>query len=140
MKYWLVKSEPVKYSWDQFCQDGSTYWDGVRNYQARNNLQAMKVGDRVLYYHSNKDLAVVGVARVTTEAYQDPTTDDERWVVVDLEPVEPLTTPVTLGDMKQDKRLNNIALIKQSRLSVMPVTKKEFDVIVQKGRAKPSKA
>ena len=136
MKYWLVKSEPFKYSWDRFRQDGSTYWDGVRNYQARNNLQAMKVGDQVLYYHSNEGLAVVGVARVTKEAYQDPTTNDERWVVVDLEPVEPLATPVTLSEIKHDPRLKNIALIKQSRLSVMPVTKKEFEVIVKKGQAK----
>ena len=137
MHYWLVKSEPFKYSWNQFCKDGSTYWDGVRNYQARNNLQAMKKGDKVLYYHSNEGLAVVGVARVIKEAYQDPSTDDERWVVVDLEPVESLTTPVTLNEIKQDKRLENIPLIKQSRLSVMPVAKKEFDVIVKKGKAKP---
>ncbi len=136
MHYWLVKSEPFRYSWDQFCKDGSTYWDGVRNYQARNNLQAMKTGDKVLYYHSNEGLAVVGVARVITEAYQDPSTDAERWVVVDLEPVEPLPHPVTLSEIKQEKRLQDIALIKQSRLSVMPVTKKEFDLIVKKGKAK----
>lgn len=136
MHYWLVKSEPAKYSWDQFCKDGSTYWDGVRNYQARNNLQAMKAGDKVLYYHSNDGLAVVGVARVTKKAYQDPTTEDERWVVVDLEPVESLPFPITLNDIKQEKRLRDIALIKQSRLSVMPVAKKEFDLIVKKGKAK----
>ena len=136
MNYWLVKSEPAKYSWDQFCKDGSTYWDGVRNYQARNNLQAMKAGDKVLYYHSNDGLAVVGVARVTKKAYQDPTTEDERWVVVDLEPVESLPFPITLNDIKQEKRLRDIALIKQSRLSVMPVAKKEFDLIVKKGKAK----
>lgn len=137
MHYWLVKSEPYKYSWEQFCQDGSTYWDGVRNYQARNNLQAMKVGDQVLYYHSNKGLAVVGVARVTREAYQDPTTDDARWVVVDLEPVQALARPVSLKEIKQDARLQDIGLIKQSRLSVMPVTKKEFDRIVKKGQGQP---
>lgn len=136
MRYWLVKSEPGKYSWDQFCKDGSTYWDGVRNYQARNNLQAMKTGDKVLYYHSNDGLAVVGIARVMTQAYQDPTTDDARWVVVDLEPVEALPNPITLGEIKQDKRLQDMALIKQSRLSVMPVAKKEFDLIVKKGKAK----
>ncbi len=134
MHYWLVKSEPYKYSWDQFCQDGSTYWDGVRNYQARNNLQTMQIGDQVLYYHSNRELAVVGVARVTREAYQDPTTDDERWVVVDLEPVQALARPVTLREIKQDTRLQDIGLIKQSRLSVMPVSKKEFDLIVKKGQ------
>ena len=94
--YWLVKSEPFKYSWDQFVKDGSTYWDGVRNYQARNNLKAMKKGDRVLYYHSNEGLEVVGVAQVIKEAYQDPTTDDERWVVVDLKPVKKLKKPVPL--------------------------------------------
>ena len=140
MHYWLVKSEPTKYSWDQFCKDGSTYWDGVRNYQARNNLQAMKTGDKVLYYHSNDGLAVVGVARVTEEAYQDPTTEDERWVVVDLEPVEPLPYPITLSEMKQDKRLQDMALIKQSRLSVMPVAKKEFDLIVKKGQGQAAGA
>lgn len=140
MHYWLVKSEPLKYSWDQFCKDGSTYWDGVRNYQARNNLRAMKTGDKVLYYHSNDGLAVVGVARVITEAYQDPTTDDERWVVVDLEPVEAFPNPVTLGEIKQEKRLQDIALIKQSRLSVMPVAKKEFDLIVKKGKGQAARS
>ena len=135
MKYWLVKSEPHKYSWDDLKKDGRTYWDGVRNYQARNNLRAMQVGDLVLYYHSNEGLAVVGVARVTKEAYQDPTTADERWSVVDIEPVETLTAPITLSNMKQDKKLQDMVLIKQSRLSVMPVMKKEFDLIIKKGRA-----
>ncbi len=136
MRYWLVKSEPSVYSWEQFCQDGSTYWDGVRNYQARNNLRAMRVGDQVLYYHSNTGLAVVGVARVTREAYQDPTTDDERWVVVNLEPVHALARPVSLREIKQDARLQAIGLIKQSRLSVMPVTEQEFEVIVARGESK----
>ncbi len=135
MKYWLVKSEPHKYSWDDLQKDGGTYWDGVRNYQARNNLRAMQVGDLVLYYHSNEGLAVVGVARVTKEAYQDPTTADERWSVVDIEPVETLAAPMTLSEMKQDKKLQDMVLIKQSRLSVMPVMKKEFDLIIKKGRA-----
>ena len=135
MRYWLVKSEPFKYSWDQFCEDGSTYWDGVRNYQARNNLRAMKIGDQVLYYHSNEGLAVVGVARVTKEAYQDPTTEDERWVVVDLEPVEALANPVTLREIKDEPRLADLALVRQGRLSVMPVVKKHFDLIVKKGRS-----
>lgn len=134
MNYWLVKSEPCKYSWDQFVKDKRTYWDGVRNYQARNNLNAMKKGDAVLFYHSNEDLAVVGIARVVKEAYQDPTTEDQRWVVVDLEPVEPLSHPVPLSEMKQDQRLQNIALIRQGRLSVMPLTKEEFEVIVVRGR------
>lgn len=140
MPCWLVKSEPFKYSWDQFCEDGSTYWDGVRNYQARNNLRAMKVGDLILYYHSNEGLAVVGVARVTKEAYQDPTTEDERWVVVDLEPVEALAHPVTLHEIKREPRLADLALVRQGRLSVMPVAKKHFDLIVKKGRGKATRA
>ena len=135
MGCWLVKSEPDKYSWEQLLKDGRTYWDGVRNYQARNNLQAMRKGDAVLFYHSNEGLAVVGIARVVKEAYPDPTTDDPRWVVVDLEPAETLKTPVSLSDMKKDKRLQNIALIKQGQLSVMPLTQEAFAVIVAKGRA-----
>ncbi|HXG19785.1 MAG TPA: EVE domain-containing protein [Methylomirabilota bacterium] len=134
MQYWLVKSEPFTYSWEQLLKDRRTFWDGVRNYQARNNLQAMRTGDLVLFYHSNEGLAVVGIARVVKEAYQDPTTDDERWVVVDIEPVETLKTPVRLIDMKQDKRLQHMALIRQGRLSVMPLTKEEFEVIVAKGQ------
>jgi predicted RNA-binding protein with PUA-like domain len=128
--YWLVKSEPFKYSWDQFVKDGSTYWDGVRNYQARNNLRAMKKGDLVLYYHSNEGMCVVGVARVIKEHYQDPTTDDDRWSVVDLKPVKALKRPVTLQEVKETKGLENIALVRQSRLSVQPLTENEFDVIV----------
>lgn len=136
MNYWLVKSEPSKYSWEQFLKDGWTYWDGVRNYQARNNLKAMKKGDLVLFYNSNEGKEVVGIARVIKEAYQDPTTDDERWVVVDLEPVETLKKPVSSEEIKRDNRLKNIALIKQGRLSVMPLTKEEFEVIVEKGRGR----
>ncbi len=136
MKYWLVKSEPYKYAWSDLQKDGWTYWDGVRNYQARNNLRAMRVGDQVLYYHSNEGMEIVGIARVIKEAYQDPTTEDERWSVVDIEPVETLASPITLSQIKQDERLQEMALIKQSRLSVMPVTKKEFDLIVKRGRTK----
>ena len=136
MKYWLVKSEPFKYSWEMFLKDGSTYWDGVRNYQARNNLKNMKKGDLVLFYHSNEGLEVVGIAKVIKEVYQDPTTNDQRWVVVDLQSVETLKKPVPLDEIKNDKRLKNIALIKQSRLSVMPLMKEEFDVIVAKGRGR----
>ena len=136
MNYWLVKSEPFKYSWNQFVKDGRTYWDGVRNYQARNNLKAMKNGDRVLYYNSNEGLEVVGIARVVRESYQDPTIEDDRWVVVDLEPVKALKSPVPLSDIKQEERLRNISLIKQSRLSVMPVTKDEFELIVKMGAGK----
>ena len=136
MKYWLVKAEPFRYSWEMFLKDGSTYWDGVRNYQARNNLKNMENGDLVLFYHSNEGLEVLGIAKVIKEAYQDPTTNDQRWVVVDLEPVETLKKPVALDEIKKDKRLKNIALIKQSRLSVMPITKEEYEVIVAKGRRK----
>ena len=133
MAFWLVKSEPYKYHWDDLVRDGRTFWDGVRNYQARNNLKSMKKGDRVLYYHSNKGLEVVGVARVAREHYQDPTTDDDRWVVVDIEPDMPFKYPVPLSRIKKEKKLKDIALIKQSRLSVMPVTKSEFDTIVKLG-------
>lgn len=131
--YWLVKSEPFKYSWDDFVKDGSTYWDGVRNAQARNNLHAMRKGDRVLYYHSNEGKEVVGIARVTKAAYPDPTTDDERWVVVDLAPVKALARPVPLAEIKADAKLANIPLVTQSRLSVMPLPKAAFDRIVSLG-------
>jgi predicted RNA-binding protein with PUA-like domain len=132
-QHWLVKSEPFKYSWDQFVSDGSTYWDGVRNSQARNNLQAMNVGDQVLYYHSNEGKEVVGIAKVTGASYQDPTTDDERWVVVDLVPVRALKHPVTLKEVKADPKLKKIALVTHSRLSVMPLDKEAFDHIVALG-------
>ena len=135
--YWLVKSEPFKYSWDDFVRDGSTYWDGVRNALARNHLKAMRVGDRVLYYHSNEGKDVVGVARVTRSAYPDPTTDDERWVVVDLKPVQPLAEPVTLAAIKADPALRDIPLVKQSRLSVMPIPKPAFDRILKLGKTRP---
>lgn len=130
MNYWLVKSEPFKYSWQDFLKDGSTYWDGVRNYQARNNLKAMKFKDKVLFYHSNEGLEVVGVAEVVKEYYQDPTTEDNRWVVVDLKPVKTFNHPVTLADIKKQPDLQEISLIKQSRLSVIPLQKQEFDMIV----------
>ena len=131
MNHWLVKSEPSTYSWDDLVRDGGTRWDGVRNYQARNNLGAMKKGDFVLYYHSGAEPAVVGIARVVKESYRDPTTDDERWVAVDLAPVKPLKSPVPLDVIKKEKRLGNIYLVKQGRLCVMPVTKDEYDIIVK---------
>jgi predicted RNA-binding protein with PUA-like domain len=133
MNYWLVKSEPVKYAWDQFVKDGKTFWDGVRNYQARNNLQAMKKGDLVLYYHSNEGMEVVGIAKVLKEHYPDPTIDDPRWVVVDLAPYKALKKSVGLAQMKQDPMLANIGLIRQGRLSVMPLKVEEFDRIVEMG-------
>jgi predicted RNA-binding protein with PUA-like domain len=131
--YWLAKSEPFKYSWDDFVRDGSTCWDGVRNAQARNNLQAMRRGDLVLFYHSNEGRQVVGVARVARTAYPDPTTDDERWVAVDLVPVKPLQRAVGLAEIKADAALAGIPLLKQSRLSVMPLEKKAFDRILRLG-------
>lgn len=135
MDYFLVKSEPFKYSWEQFNKDGETFWDGVRNYQARNNLKAMKKGDLVLYYHSNEGKEVVGLAKVIKEFYQDTTTEDERWVVVDLAPVETFKHPVTLETIKADPLLQDIALVRQGRLSVMPLKAEEFDRIVQLGNA-----
>ena len=129
--HWLVKSEPFKYSWDDLVKDGSTYWDGVRNYQSRNNLRAMKVGDYAFYYHSNVGKEVVGIAKVTRSAYQDPTTDDDRWVVVDVVPVKPLKTPVTLAQIKADSKLQKIPLVTHSRLSVMPLEKPDFERILE---------
>lgn len=133
MNYWLVKSEPFKYSWEQFNKDGRTFWDGVRNYQARNNLRAMKEGDLVLFYHSNEGKSVVGIAKVVRESYQDPTTDDQNWLVVDLVPVETLKNPVSLEQIKADPLLQNIGLVKQGRLSVMGMKVEEFDRIVELG-------
>jgi predicted RNA-binding protein with PUA-like domain len=137
-KFWLVKSEPHKYSWEQFNKDGQTFWDGVRNYQARNNLRDMQKNDLVLFYHSNEGLAVVGIAKVINTAYKDPTIDDERWLAVDLAPVMPLHNHVTLAEMKQTPGLEHLALIKQSRLSVCPVSKAAFDIIVKLGGVNPS--
>ncbi|WP_069658809.1 EVE domain-containing protein [Arcticibacter eurypsychrophilus] len=133
MNHWLVKSEPHKYSWDKFNEDGSTFWDGVRNYQARNNLKAMQKGDLVLFYHSNEGKEVVGIAKVVKEFYQDPTTEDSNWVVVDLAPLEKLKRAVTLEEIKKDSRLENIGLVKQGRLSVMQLKVEEFDRIVELG-------
>ncbi|WP_033564029.1 EVE domain-containing protein [Sphingobacterium sp. SYP-B4668] len=133
MNYFLVKSEPFKYSWEQFNKDGQTFWDGVRNYQARNNMKAMQIGDLVLFYHSNEGKEVVGIAKVVKEFYQDPTTDDERWVVVDLAPVETFPHPVTLEQIKADQFLQDVALVRQGRLSVMPLKQEEFDRIVLLG-------
>ena len=136
MQYWLVKQEPEKYPWAQFVKDKGTYWDGVRNYQARNNLRTMKKGDLVMYYHSVSEKAVVGVAKVTTEAYPDPTAKEEGWSVVDLKPVKAMVESVTLDQIKTDPKLVDIALIKQSRLSVMPLRVAEFRRILQLGKTK----
>ncbi|NRA03324.1 MAG: EVE domain-containing protein [Myxococcales bacterium] len=134
--YWLVKSEPFKYSWDEFVRDGSTYWDGVRNAEARNNLEAMKLGDLALYYHSNEGKEVVGVAKVTRESYPDPTTDDPRWVVVNLEPLKPLATPVSLEQIRAESSLEDLALVRRSRLSVTPVSRRHFDRLLRLGRTR----
>lgn len=136
MNYWLVKSEPIKYSWEKFLEDKRTFWDGVRNYAARNHLKGMKKGDLVLWYHSNEGLAVVGIAKVAKEAYQDPTTDDPAWVAVDLVPHKTLKKPVTLAQIKADKMLQEIYLVRQGRLSVMPLKQEEFDRIVEMGSGK----
>lgn len=131
MAYWLVKSEPFKYSWDQLEKDGKTFWDGVRNYQARNNLKAMKKGEKVFFYHSNEGLEIVGIAEVAKASYQDPTTEDPNWVVVDLKPYKRLKNPVTLAVMKEDPRLEALALVRQGRLSVSPVSDEEYTVIME---------
>ncbi|UKT66164.1 EVE domain-containing protein [Pedobacter mucosus] len=133
MNHWLVKSEPFKYSWEKFNKDGRTFWDGVRNYQARNNLKAMVEGDLVLFYHSNEGKNVVGIAKVVKEFYQDPTTEDTNWVVVDLIPVESLKNPVSLEQVKAEPSLADISLVKQGRLSVMPLKAEEFDKILEMG-------
>jgi predicted RNA-binding protein with PUA-like domain len=131
MAYWLAKSEPSTYSYEQLEKDKLTTWDGVRNYAARNHLRSMKKGDQVLFYHSNEGLAVVGIAKVAKEAFQDPTTKEEAWVAVELQPYKKLKKPVTLDTIKKDKRLANMALVRIGRLSVQPVTDKEFEVIME---------
>lgn len=133
MQYWLVKSEPETYSWADLVKDGKTMWDGVRNYQARNNMQQMQPGDMVLFYHSVSEKAIVGIAKVDKAAYPDPTAKDGNWVVVDLVPFRDFKEPVTLEQIKKDKRLENIALLRQSRLSVMPLKAEEFDVLLALG-------
>jgi predicted RNA-binding protein with PUA-like domain len=135
MAYWLVKSDPESYSWDDMIKDKKTAWDGVRNYQARNNLKEMNKGDMVLFYHSVQATEVVGITKVTREYFQDPTTEDERWVAVDLEAIEPLDKPVTLSQIKKESKLKDIPLIKQSRLSVMPLNKKEYDTIIEMSKS-----
>jgi len=130
MNYWLVKSEPFKYSWEKFLQDGKTFWDGVRNYTARNNLRSMKRGDRAFFYHSNEGLAIVGIAEIVKEAYQDPTTKDSAWVVVDLKPVKTLKRAVTLAEIKAEPSLKDMDLVRLSRLSVGAVKENEFKKIL----------
>jgi predicted RNA-binding protein with PUA-like domain len=136
MNHWLVKSEPFKYSWNQFEKEGKTFWDGVRNYQARNNLRAMKNNDLVLFYHSNEGKEIVGIAKVVNEWYQDPTTNDTNWCVVDLVPEAKLNIPVSLEIIKNDDILKEMALVRQGRLSVMPVTPLQFDRVLKLGEMK----
>lgn len=131
MAYWLVKSEPSVYSWDQLVAEKQTVWSGVRNYAARINLRAMKKGEEVLYYHSNEGVEIVGIAKVVKEAYQDPTTDDDRWVAVDIKPVRKLKKPVSLEVLKKDKRFANMDLVRLGRLSVQTVKEEEWKMIME---------
>ena len=131
MAYWLVKSEPFKYSWEQLEKDKQTLWDGVRNYAARNHLRAMKKGEEVFFYHSNDGLEIVGIAKVAKESFPDPTTEEDAWVAVDLKPYKKLKKPVSLDTIKKDKRLSDMALVRLGRLSVQPVTEKEYEIIME---------
>ena len=131
MAYWLVKSEPSAYSWEQLEKDKQTEWTGIRNYAARNHLKAMKKGEEVFFYHSNEGLEIVGIAKVAKEAYQDPTTDDSAWACVDLKPFKRLKKPVSLDVIKKEKRLQNMALVRIGRLSVQPVTETEYQRILE---------
>jgi len=131
MAYWLIKSEPFKYSWDQFVKDGVTFWDGVRNYAARNNLKAMKKGDLAFFYHSNEGMEIVGIAKVAKESYPDPTTEEIAWVAVDFKPHKKLKKPVTLAMVKAEKSLAQMALIRLGRLSVQPVLESEWNIIMK---------
>ncbi len=128
--HWLVKTEPNAYSWDDLVNDGWTYWDGVRNYESRNNMRKMATGDQLLYYHSGKEMAVVGVAEVIREHYQDPTTDDHRWSAVDIKPIQRLPQSVALKTIKDDPRLENMQLVRRGRLSVTPVTEAEYGIVL----------
>jgi predicted RNA-binding protein with PUA-like domain len=134
--YWLVKQEPESYSWDTFVKEGGTNWTGVRNFQARNHLRSMKRGDLVLFYHSVSEKRVVGIAKVTREAFPDPTATEGDWSCVTLAPVKPLAKPVTLEQIKSDKLLRNLPLVKQGRLSVMPVAPREFEKMLKLGETR----
>src|SRR5689334_21992825 len=136
MNYWLVKSEPDVYPWDQFVKEGTAVWSGVRNYAARLHMIGMREGDLVLFYHSMIGHELVGIAKVTRESYPDPITDDARWVAVDLAPVKALKHPVSLSVIKADKRLKNTGLVRIGRLSVMPLTKEEYDTMLELGAGK----
>jgi predicted RNA-binding protein with PUA-like domain len=131
MRYWLLKSEPSAYSWDQLVKDKRTNWSGVRNFQAANNLKAMKTGDRAFFYHSNEGLDIVGIAEIVKEAYPDPSDKTGRFVMVDVKPLMPVKAPVTLAAIKAEPKLKDLALVKQSRLSVVPVNEAEWSIITK---------
>ena len=131
MAYWLVKSEPSVYNWETFEKEKRTVWEGIRNYAARLHLRGMKTGDEVFFYHSNEATAIVGIAKVAKEHYQDPSTTDEAWIAVDLIPYRKLAKPVTLDQIKKNKKLANMALVRISRLSVQPVSELEWKVILE---------
>jgi hypothetical protein len=136
MAYWLIKSEPFKYSWEQFIKDKKTFWDGVRNYGARNNLRSMKKGDLAFWYHSNEGMEIVGIAKVVKESYQDPTTEEKAWLAVDFAPHKKLKHPVTLKDVKANTNLAKMELVTQGRLSVQKVTDKEWDEVMKMSEGK----
>lgn len=129
MNYWIVKQEPEAYSFDDLIKEGKTVWSGVRNFQARNNLRAMKTGDKVLFYHTGAEKSVVGLAEVSREEFPDPT--DEKWIAVEIKPSEKFSKAVTLDEIKAENALENTALIRQSRLSVLPLTREEFEIILK---------
>ncbi len=133
MAYWLIKSEPEVYGWDQLNKDKQTRWDGIRNYAARNHLKAMKKGDELFFYHSNKGTEIVGIATVVKEAYPDPTSDDPAWFAIDIRPLKKMAKPVTLDQIKKEKKLAAMALVRISRLSVQPVTTEEWQIIMKMG-------
>ncbi len=137
MRHWLLKSEPSAYSWEQLVKDGRTGWNGVRNYQAANNLKAMKAGDRAFFYHSNDGLDIVGIIEIVKAAYPDPSDKTGRFVMVDVKPVEPVKNPVTLAQIKAEKKLADFALVRQSRLSVVPVTDEEWRLLCKMAGVKP---
>ena len=137
MRYWLLKSEPSAYSWDRLVKDKRTDWSGVRNHQAANNLKAMQRGDRAFFYHSGEDKAIVGIAEIVREAYPDPGDKAGRFVMVDVAPLEPVKTPVSLAAVKAEKRLADFALVRQSRLSVVPVSAEEWRLLCKMAGVKP---
>ena len=136
MAYWLIKTEPGDWSWEDQVRDGTTHWDGVRNHQAANNLKAMRIGDRVFFYHSVKEKRIVGIVEVVKESYPDPSDKSGRFVMVDVKAVEPLATPVTLGQVREDERLDHLALVRHSRLSVMPIDAKAWQRLCKLGGVK----